>query len=280
MKTIALDDLIFEPDINFRSSLDETTVERYRESVDSLPPLVVVNVPDQGYVVADGFHRGAALRLEDRTQVQCKVTEGSIYDARMISATANAKHGKPLKTAERDKAILWMVEGGMTHQAVANAIGIGRTAVMAALRRSGVPPNPERSELIREGLSKLDMSRDDIPSEKDRPAPGAGQTEIIRPDPPEWRDTNIEDKDAHPDEPSISVQEYAERVAEAKASSASLHYHETLARFSRLMQFTPQQVIQEVDSQYVDIALIEVPRYIEFLEGVVAEAKLRLEIYS
>ena len=177
------------------------------------------------------------------------------------------------KTAERDKAILWMVEGGMSQVAVASKLGIGETTVARSLRRSGVSAHPERSEAAKDARRSSIM-------EEEQPSTLEGHTEIIRPDLPEWQDTNREDKDIHPDEPSISAQEYAERIAEAKASSASLHFHETLARFSLLMQFTPQQVMAEVDPQYVDIALVEVPRYIEFLEGVVAEAKLRLEIYS
>ncbi len=204
MQAIALDDLTFDPDINFRSSLDDSTVDRYRESVDSLPPLRVVGNENASYLVADGFHRGAALRLEGRTEAPCDVKDGTVDDARMIAATANAKHGKPLKTKERDKAILWMVEGGMTHQAVADKIGIGRTTVMDSLRRSGVQADSKRSEPTKAGRKRT--SGPDVPlegihrTEKDRPVPGTGQTEIIRPAPPEWRDLNREDKDIHPDE--------------------------------------------------------------------------------
>jgi ParB-like chromosome segregation protein Spo0J len=60
--------------------LDPKQVEKYRRSIDQMPPVVVFETED-GLLLADGYHRLAAALAEGRETVEAEVRRGSRHDA-------------------------------------------------------------------------------------------------------------------------------------------------------------------------------------------------------
>lgn len=100
VKTVSLSDLDIDPTVNIRKKLDKQTVEHYRSILSSLPPITVFDTED-GLVVADGFHRLEATRIEGFDAIKAEVHAGRRDDALHYAAIANLKHGKPLSGEER-----------------------------------------------------------------------------------------------------------------------------------------------------------------------------------
>jgi ParB-like chromosome segregation protein Spo0J len=95
--------------INVREALDNETIERYVESFDQLPPVVVFETDDT-YLLADGFHRYEAAKKLRREEIEAEVKQGTRQDAEEYAALANLRHGKPLTRAERRKAVERMLK--------------------------------------------------------------------------------------------------------------------------------------------------------------------------
>jgi ParB-like chromosome segregation protein Spo0J len=69
--------------------LDPEQVERYRRSIDRLPPVVVFDTED-GLLLADGHHRLAAAAAEGRETIEADVRIGSRSDALAFAVAAGA----------------------------------------------------------------------------------------------------------------------------------------------------------------------------------------------
>ena len=90
---INLSDITVDPTPNIRASIDEGTVEHYREVLDQCPPLVAFTTKD-GLLLADGFHRVEAARREGRASTLVDVQTGTRDDANAFAATANLRRGR------------------------------------------------------------------------------------------------------------------------------------------------------------------------------------------
>lgn len=101
---VPIDSLVIDATIQIRKANDEATIERYREVLDQLPPVEVMETPD-GLILYDGFQRTAAHQRAGRDHVPANIETGSREEALERAAVANLLHGKPLETAERDEAV-------------------------------------------------------------------------------------------------------------------------------------------------------------------------------
>lgn len=99
-----LAEITINQDLNVREELDNETIERYAESFEQLPPVVVFET-DSIYLLADGFHRYEAAKKLGREKINSEIRPGGYDDAQEYAAIANLKHGKPLTRAERRKAV-------------------------------------------------------------------------------------------------------------------------------------------------------------------------------
>lgn len=103
-ETIGLAEIVIDDKLNVRDGLDNDTIERYMDCFDYLPPVVAFDI-DEGYLLADGFHRVEAAKRLGREEIEAEVKEGTKQDAEEWAAMANLTHGKPLTRAERRKAV-------------------------------------------------------------------------------------------------------------------------------------------------------------------------------
>jgi hypothetical protein len=104
IREIPLDDLVLDPNLNLRDRLDDFTVERYADSWDRLPPIVVYDVDDR-LLVADGFHRHAAAVMLGKRTIRAEIVAGTFTEALDFVASVNLFHGLPLTRAERRRAV-------------------------------------------------------------------------------------------------------------------------------------------------------------------------------
>ena len=78
IREVPLDDLVLDPNLNFRDRLDDFTVERYADSWDRLPPITVYKIDDR-LLVADGFHRHAAAVMLGKRTIRAEIIDGNVY---------------------------------------------------------------------------------------------------------------------------------------------------------------------------------------------------------
>jgi hypothetical protein len=77
---------------------DDAAIERYRDAIDNLPPIVVA----RGRVLVDGYHRWQAHRREERSTIAVEdlgdLTDSEIFNE---SIRRNAIHGQQLSQADK-----------------------------------------------------------------------------------------------------------------------------------------------------------------------------------
>lgn len=83
--------------------LDERVVSDYAQDVTegAIFPPVVVFFDGTHYWLADGFHRVAAFKLAQKLRIPAEISQGSLRDAQLYAAGANASHG--LRRSRDDK---------------------------------------------------------------------------------------------------------------------------------------------------------------------------------
>lgn len=143
-----LGNLVIRHDLQIRAlpklqgtiAVDQAVVERYtqlfREGHD-LDALVVVDTPETSGLLADGFHRSAALRTLAGANwrdypVHVQVYTGSEMDARLLACELNAGRGLPLQGADIHKVATVYLEVlfgqgiNPTTNSIARILGISR----------------------------------------------------------------------------------------------------------------------------------------------------------
>lgn len=96
------DSILRDPRFQVRGRLDEGIIDRYSKvfaSGNEMPPIEVAKVNDS-YVLLKGWHRMAALDKLGRKHVSAKIHNVGEREALWIAASANLKHGLPLKSTE------------------------------------------------------------------------------------------------------------------------------------------------------------------------------------
>lgn len=136
---LKLADIIIDQTIDIRSRLDEETINRYAESFDELPP-VVVFATEEGLLLADGFHRIAAAERLGRKEVEAEKKAGTRDDALEYAAIANVRHGQPLSSDEQREAVrrLNRLHTDWGRKKLATTLGVGEDFVRRTLQSDDV----------------------------------------------------------------------------------------------------------------------------------------------
>lgn len=127
---VRLKDLTVDPAVRIREKLDEETIERYEEILDTLPPVIAFKTPE-GMVLADGYHRWAAAERLGHQTISADVRQGSRTDALEYSISANTSHGRSLTRTEYRSAVrrLRQIHPKWTDAHVAKVINRGEAFV-------------------------------------------------------------------------------------------------------------------------------------------------------
>lgn len=99
MTAIPIDDVRFVKELYPRLREDDAAIERYRASIELLPPIVVA----RGDVLVDGFHRWQAHRREGATHIEADDL-GDISDTEIFneSIRRNSTHGHQLTRKDKE----------------------------------------------------------------------------------------------------------------------------------------------------------------------------------
>lgn len=126
-----LTEITINQDLNVREELDNDTIERYAESLEQLPPIVVFNIGDNSYLLADGFHQVKAAERLGRKEIEVELRQGTKQDTEEYAALANLRHGKPLTRAERRKAVerMLMLHPERANNWIAQDMGVSENTV-------------------------------------------------------------------------------------------------------------------------------------------------------
>jgi hypothetical protein len=92
-----------------RARLNEETVEHYRTLITGPPemdmPAVIAFLEETDHWLADGHHRTEAYLREGRPLIPVDLRTGTLRDARLYAASANALHGLQRTDADRRAAV-------------------------------------------------------------------------------------------------------------------------------------------------------------------------------
>lgn len=111
-KDIAIGDLRTDGGTQSRAEINMDTVYEYRDAWQSsveFPPLDVFHDGAEHWL-ADGFHRFYGAREAKCHSVPCVVHKGTVDDARMFAAAANAKHGLKRSNPDKRKSVEIVLE--------------------------------------------------------------------------------------------------------------------------------------------------------------------------
>lgn len=131
-RLVGIDGVRFVKELYPRLKEDDAAIERYRASLDLLPPIVLA----RGDVLVDGFHRWQAFRREGKTEIP-SIDLGNLTDAEIFneSIKRNSTHGHQLSA--KDKQVLagrlWS-----TYSHLQGPERVDEIAVILAVSRSAV----------------------------------------------------------------------------------------------------------------------------------------------
>src|SRR5262249_6029611 len=140
---------VLDPNLNLRDRLDDFTVERYADSWDRLPPIVVYSIEDR-LLVADGFHRHAAAIMLGKRTLPAEIREGTFTDALDFVAGVNLLQGLRLTRAERRRAVevKLKLHHDWSDRRVAEELSVSRELVVKVRRQlveaHQIPNQPAR----------------------------------------------------------------------------------------------------------------------------------------
>lgn len=121
---IPIESIEIDSTILVRDQLHEPTVARYKEILDDLPAISVMDIPDGRRVLTDGWHRLTAALELGRSQAEAKIRKGSLEEAVAAGATANAGHGRQMTTEERREAAKRLLRLNWSEAQIAKAVAM------------------------------------------------------------------------------------------------------------------------------------------------------------
>jgi len=149
MQNLPLKDIIRDPNLQIRESLDKDRVDYFAtEVLHNLPPVIVYQV-DGRYYLSDGFHRYAAYKSKGRTEIPCEIRKGTMVDALANAIQSNSAHGLPFGRKERRRACerVLKVSPERADNWIAQIVGISKNTVArvrAELEVRGEIPKVEK----------------------------------------------------------------------------------------------------------------------------------------
>src|SRR4030042_310849 len=123
---VKIDQIKFVKELYPRFELDNYVVNQYRQSIETLPPIVV----SKNYVLIDGYHRIIAYKLEQIEEIEAEVLD--IEDEKDIFLEAisrNSSHGKQLTIEEKSKLAPKLYEMGVTLEEIVHVLAVGKSKI-------------------------------------------------------------------------------------------------------------------------------------------------------
>lgn len=110
MTRIAIELIEASAATQIRVRLDQEKIEEYAQAIRDGAPFPAITVfaekGSERYILADGFHRLAAAKKADRTEIGADIMEGGLHEAFHHALGCNAEHGLPRSSADKRHAVM------------------------------------------------------------------------------------------------------------------------------------------------------------------------------
>ena len=170
-----------------RAELREDTITEYAEAMagGALFPPVDVFYDGADYWLADGFHRWHAAKKLGLTDISAQVHQGTLRDAVLFSASANAAHGMRRTNEDKRRAVMRLLEdpewGQWSDSEIAKRCAVSHVTV-GRMRKEVSPEqcSSERTYITRHGTvatmntANIGATQPEPEPYADRPAPTYG----------------------------------------------------------------------------------------------------------
>lgn len=296
---LSLANIVIDDTIDIRESMNEATIQEYMDILDRLPPVTVFDT-DEGYVLADGFHRATAAERLGLKEIDVEVRAGTRTDAEEFAAYANATAALKLTPEERRVGIrrLHRLHPDWNKTKLAQMMGCSERVVQSVLTARKVRQEVgdiahELRETQVEEIAKVprehweDLSRvsvdkgwtndevklasknlrdPDIPAEH-KEALLSGETEPIT-----RRDDGT---------PAVLDQTIRRHMAQEAHNDLRSMLEKFLYPFELFkVRFSARQVVDELETERLASLVREMPADIRYLEEIVQLGREKLEIWE
>lgn len=294
---LSLANIVIDDTIDIRESMNEATIQEYMDILDRLPPVTVFDT-DEGYVLADGFHRATAAERLGLREIDVEVRAGTRTDALEFAAYANATAALKLTPEERRVGIrrLHRLHPDWNKTKLAQMMGCGERVVQSVLTASQVRTEAESAHELREtqveeiakvprehweDLSRVSVDKGwtndevklasknlrdpDIPAE-DKAALLSGKIEPIT-----RRDDGT---------PAVLDQTIRRHMAQETKNDFQSILEGALHQIALLRRFEASRVVDGLETERLASLVREMPADIRYLEEIVQLGRQKLEIWE
>lgn len=131
-----IENLVLDPEIWVRNSYDEEALERYQDSLEDLPAIIVDRETKK---VLEGWHRVEAHKRAGLEEIEVEYEDCPPELMKARAYALNAKHGLPVDNEIRDKIIVQFREGDDSYdpkseEEIAQIMGISRPRVSQVIK--------------------------------------------------------------------------------------------------------------------------------------------------
>ena len=123
---IKIDEVKFIKELYPRFELDNYVVNQYRQSIETLPPIVL----SKNMILIDGYHRLIAHRLEEISEIEAEILDIDDKKEIFLEAIArNSSHGKQLQIEEKSKLAPKLYSMNVSLEEISRILAISKTKV-------------------------------------------------------------------------------------------------------------------------------------------------------
>lgn len=98
---VPLKDIILDPSLQMRETMDPDVIDEYAQDLSDLPPSKIVRGPAGEMWLTGGWHRYHAHKQKSQKTMPCTVRDGTFFDA--LTEAAGENHGHGCRRTNEDK---------------------------------------------------------------------------------------------------------------------------------------------------------------------------------
>lgn len=294
---LSLANIVIDDTIDIRESMNEATVQEYMDILDRLPPVTVFDT-DEGYVLADGFHRATAAERLGLKEIDVEVRAGTRTDAEEFAAYANATAALKLTPEERRVGIrrLHRLHPDWNKTKLAQMMGCGERVVQSVLTASQVRTEAKSAHELRETqveeIAKVprehweDLSRVSVDKGWTNDEVKLASKNLRDPDiPVEHKEALLSGKTepiTRRDDgtPAVLDQTIRRHMAQETKEDFQSILEGALHQIALLRRFEASRVVDGLETERLASLVREMPADIRYLNEIVQLGREKLEIWE
>lgn len=193
-RSVLLENIVIDPEVQPRTSLDESVIERYEElyrTKDTVFPKLLLHEVGGDLYLCDGFTRHAGATRAGIKAHDCVIRLASTRGALMVDAVRqNAIHGQPLTASDRRKSAIRLIkafdasEAPWSQEEVAKIVGVSQSTIHRIVRdefenkvEDRIPEYEDEPDFVEQAANRmLNDGEDEV--KQDKPVASRKHAEI------------------------------------------------------------------------------------------------------